>query len=55
MKNDSQKNINQGGKQVVNNEKITEIISGNKSTKPEQYQEKVGDGVHSKPQPLKKK
>ena len=49
------KNLNEGGKQVINDPKITEIIANNEHTRPEQYEEKLGDGIRTKEQPLKQK
>ena len=54
--NDSKNNhdkLNEGGKIVINNPKITEIIANNKHTNPSQYQEKINDGIRMKEQPLK--
>ena len=48
----NQNKMNEGGKKVINNPEITEIISNNKETNPEQYQEKVNDGVRTNDQPL---
>ncbi len=44
--------VNEGGKQVVNDPKITEIIANNNQTKPSQYEEKIDDGIRREDQPL---
>lgn len=45
-------NLNEGGKRVVNDPKITEIIANNKHTIPSQYEEKINDGIRIDDQPL---
>ena len=45
-------NLNEGGKKVINDPKITEIIANNKHTHPTQYEEKINDGIRTKDQPL---
>ena len=44
--------LNEGGKLVINDPKITEIIANNKHTKPSQYEEKINDGIRMNDQPL---
>ena len=44
--------LNEGGKLVINNPKITEIIANNKHTIPSQYEEKINDGIRMNDQPL---
>jgi len=48
----SHNNLNEGGKKVINNPNITEIIANNAHTHPSQYEEKLDDGLRTKEQPL---